>query len=126
MNCCTAPEALASSRRWRAAQRAGQHRVPIVALEVNDDEALQLAIIENVQRADLGEASCALARNRAERGNAPKRAYSPLSALTDRTVEMFCPMRQRTPAGSTSTKSRIPQGRSSGGSVFVSYLDAIP
>jgi hypothetical protein len=40
--------------------------------------------------------------------------------------EMCCPMRQRTPVGSTSTKSRIPQGRSSGGSVFVSYLDAIP
>ncbi len=56
----------------------------------------------------------------------PKRAYTPLSALTDRTVEMFCPMRQRTPVGSTSTKSRMPEGRSSGGSVFVSYLDAIP
>jgi ParB family chromosome partitioning protein len=46
-------EIIAGERRWRAAQRAGLHQVPIVALEVNDDEALQLAIIENVQRADL-------------------------------------------------------------------------
>ena len=46
-------EIIAGERRWRAAQRAGLHQVPIVPLEVNDDEALQLAIIENVQRADL-------------------------------------------------------------------------
>ena len=46
-------EIIAGERRWRAAQRAGLHQVPIVALEVNDSEALQLAIIENVQRADL-------------------------------------------------------------------------
>jgi ParB family transcriptional regulator, chromosome partitioning protein len=46
-------EIIAGERRWRAAQRAGLHQVPIVPLEVSDDEALQLAIIENVQRADL-------------------------------------------------------------------------
>jgi ParB family chromosome partitioning protein len=46
-------EIIAGERRWRAAQRAGLHVVPIVALDVNDDEALQLAIIENVQRSDL-------------------------------------------------------------------------
>jgi ParB family chromosome partitioning protein len=46
-------EIIAGERRWRAAQRAGLHVVPIVPLDVNDDEALQLAIIENVQRADL-------------------------------------------------------------------------
>src|ERR1700752_3344306 len=46
-------EIIAGERRWRAAQRAGLHQVPIVALDVNDAEALQLAIIENVQRADL-------------------------------------------------------------------------
>src|SRR5712691_7178074 len=46
-------EIIAGERRWRAAQRAGLHQVPIVVLDVNDDEALQLAIIENVQRADL-------------------------------------------------------------------------
>jgi len=46
-------EIIAGERRWRAAQRAGLHKVPIVPLDVSDDEALQLAIIENVQRADL-------------------------------------------------------------------------
>jgi ParB family transcriptional regulator, chromosome partitioning protein len=46
-------EIIAGERRWRAAQRAGLHQVPIVALEASDSEALELAIIENVQRADL-------------------------------------------------------------------------
>jgi ParB family chromosome partitioning protein len=46
-------EIVAGERRWRAAQRAGLHEVPIVTVEVSDAEALELAIIENVQRADL-------------------------------------------------------------------------
>ncbi len=46
-------EIVAGERRWRAAQRAGVHDVPVVIVEVSDGEALQLAIIENVQRADL-------------------------------------------------------------------------
>jgi ParB family transcriptional regulator, chromosome partitioning protein len=46
-------EIIAGERRWRAAQRAGTHDVPIVLLEVNDREALELAIVENVQRTDL-------------------------------------------------------------------------
>ena len=46
-------EIVAGERRWRAAQRAGLHDVPVVLLEVDDREALELAIIENVQRADL-------------------------------------------------------------------------
>jgi len=46
-------EIIAGERRWRAAQRAGLHDVPIVSVDVTDDEALQLAIIENVQRTDL-------------------------------------------------------------------------
>jgi len=46
-------EIIAGERRWRAAQRAGLHEVPIVALDVSDAEALELAIIENVQRTDL-------------------------------------------------------------------------
>jgi ParB family chromosome partitioning protein len=46
-------EIIAGERRWRAAQRAGMHEVPIVPLDVTDDEALQLAIVENVQRTDL-------------------------------------------------------------------------
>jgi ParB family chromosome partitioning protein len=46
-------EIIAGERRWRAAQRAGLHDIPIVPLEATDSEALELAIIENVQRADL-------------------------------------------------------------------------
>ena len=46
-------EIIAGDRRWRAAQRAGLHEVPIVVVEVGDREALELAIVENVQRADL-------------------------------------------------------------------------
>ena len=46
-------EIIAGERRWRAAQRANLHEVPIVVLDVSDGEALELAIIENVQRTDL-------------------------------------------------------------------------
>ena len=46
-------EIIAGERRWRAAQRAGLHEVPVVIIEASDEESLQLAIIENVQRADL-------------------------------------------------------------------------
>ena len=46
-------EIIAGERRWRAAQRANLHDVPVILLEINDKEALEIAIIENVQRADL-------------------------------------------------------------------------
>ena len=46
-------EIIAGERRWRAAQRAGLHDVPVTILDVSDREALELAIVENVQRADL-------------------------------------------------------------------------
>lgn len=46
-------EIIAGERRWRAAQRAGLHDVPVVIVEADDKQALELAIIENVQRADL-------------------------------------------------------------------------
>ena len=46
-------EIVAGERRWRAAQRAGQHDIPILVIEAGDREALEITIIENVQRADL-------------------------------------------------------------------------
>jgi len=46
-------EIVAGERRWRAAQRAGLHEVPIMVVVADDREALELAIIENVQRSDL-------------------------------------------------------------------------
>lgn len=46
-------EIVAGERRWRAAQIAKLHDVPVVVREMPDDQALEIAIIENVQRADL-------------------------------------------------------------------------
>jgi ParB family chromosome partitioning protein len=46
-------EIIAGERRWRAAQRAGLHDVPIAVIEANDAQSLEYAIIENVQRTDL-------------------------------------------------------------------------
>lgn len=46
-------EIVAGERRWRAAQKAGLHLVPVIVRDLDDREVLELAIIENVQRADL-------------------------------------------------------------------------
>ena len=46
-------EILAGERRWRAAQRAGLHEVPALLREMGDREALEVALVENVQRQDL-------------------------------------------------------------------------
>lgn len=46
-------EIIAGERRWRAAQKAKLHKVPVVIKDMTDSEALEVAIIENIQRADL-------------------------------------------------------------------------
>jgi ParB family chromosome partitioning protein len=46
-------EIVAGERRWRAAQMARLHEVPVLVRDLDDSEVLELAIIENVQRADL-------------------------------------------------------------------------
>lgn len=46
-------EIVAGERRWRASQLAGLHRVPVIIRDLSDKEVLELALIENVQRADL-------------------------------------------------------------------------
>jgi len=46
-------EIIAGERRWRAAQRAGLHEIPVLVVEAGDREALEISIVENVQRADL-------------------------------------------------------------------------
>lgn len=46
-------EIIAGERRWRAAQRVGKHDVPIIVLNAGEREALEIAIVENVQRTDL-------------------------------------------------------------------------
>jgi len=45
---------IAGERRWRAAQKAGLHEVPVVVQDVTESTALERALVENVQRADLG------------------------------------------------------------------------
>lgn len=57
-------ELIAGERRWRAAQRAGLDAVPVVVRDVSDQESLELAIIENVQRADLNPLEEALGYQR--------------------------------------------------------------
>ena len=46
-------EIVAGERRWRAAQRANLHEIPVLIIEANDRDALEIAIVENIQRADL-------------------------------------------------------------------------
>ena len=46
-------ELIAGERRWRAAQRAGLTKVPAVLKDVSDDQLLEIALIENIQREDL-------------------------------------------------------------------------
>ncbi len=46
-------EIIAGERRWRAAQRAGLHEVPVLIVSADDKQSLEFAIIENVQRSDL-------------------------------------------------------------------------
>lgn len=46
-------ELIAGERRWRAAKLAGLKEVPVVVRDATDEESLELAIIENIQRADL-------------------------------------------------------------------------
>jgi len=57
-------EIVAGERRWRAAQRAQLHNVPVVIRELTDEEAAEIALIENVQRVDLNpvEEAAAYAR----------------------------------------------------------------
>lgn len=54
-------EIVAGERRWRAAQRAQLHAVPVLIREFTDTEVLEIAIIENIQRAELNPVEEALA-----------------------------------------------------------------
>jgi ParB family chromosome partitioning protein len=57
-------EIIAGERRWRAAQRAALHEVPVLVRDVDDKASLELAIVENVQRADLNAVEEALGYQR--------------------------------------------------------------
>jgi ParB family transcriptional regulator, chromosome partitioning protein len=53
-------EIIAGERRWRAAQRAGLNEIPVIIRDVSDRTALEIAIVENVQRSDLNPVEEAL------------------------------------------------------------------
>ncbi len=55
---------IAGERRWRAAQRAGLHEVPVIVKELDDSSAFAVALIENIQRSDLNAIEEALAYER--------------------------------------------------------------
>ncbi|MEM9193566.1 MAG: ParB/RepB/Spo0J family partition protein [Myxococcota bacterium] len=57
-------EIIAGERRWRAAQRAGLHEVPIFVRELGDAEAFEAALVENIQREDLNPVEMARAFER--------------------------------------------------------------
>lgn len=52
---------IAGERRWRAAQKAGLHKIPVLIRDVSPAESLELALIENIQRKDLNPIEEALA-----------------------------------------------------------------
>ena len=52
-NAPNAYEIIAGERRWRAAQRASLHEVPVIVRDMTDKEALEIALVENLQRQDL-------------------------------------------------------------------------
>lgn len=57
-------EIIAGERRWRAAQRAGLHQVPVIIKDVPDEAAIAMALIENIQREDLNAMEEAFALHR--------------------------------------------------------------
>lgn len=57
-------EIIAGERRWRAAQLAGLHEVPVVTKEIHDKQAIALSLIENIQREDLNAIDVALGLER--------------------------------------------------------------
>jgi len=57
-------ELVAGERRWRAAQRVGMHEVPVIVSAFADSEALEIALVENLQREDLSPLEEAEAYNR--------------------------------------------------------------
>jgi ParB family transcriptional regulator, chromosome partitioning protein len=61
-------ELVAGERRWRAAQRVGMHEVPVIVRAFADSEALEIALVENLQREDLSPLEEAEAYNRLMEG----------------------------------------------------------
>jgi ParB family chromosome partitioning protein len=71
-------ELIAGERRWRAAQRAGLSKVPAVLKDVSDEQVLEIALIENIQREDL---------NPIEEARAYKKLIDTLGLTQDKVAE---------------------------------------
>ena len=56
-------EIIAGERRWRAAQKAGLQKVPVVVKSVSDDKIIEMALVENIQREDLNPIEIARSYN---------------------------------------------------------------
>jgi len=100
-------ELVAGERRWRAAQRAGLHEVPVIARPLADAEALEIALVENLQREDLSPLEEAEAYHRLvqEFGHTQARIAAAVGksrshvANTVRLLSLPAPVRQRLAAG---------------------------
>src|SRR6201999_3562496 len=55
---------IAGERRWLASQRAGKKTIPVIVREVSDEQAMEMTIVENLQRADLNPMEQARAYDR--------------------------------------------------------------
>ena len=58
---------IAGERRWRAAQKAGLYNVPVIIKDLNDNEILEIALIENMQREDLNPIEEAMGMSRLQK-----------------------------------------------------------
>ena len=128
-------EIIAGERRWRAAQRAGLHDVPIAVVEANDAQSLEFAIIENVQRADLNpieEASGYLALmddfNRTQDDVAQIVGKSrPHVANTIRLLKLTEPVKQMVRSGKISAgHARLLLGQPNAEAIAREIIDILP
>jgi ParB family transcriptional regulator, chromosome partitioning protein len=103
-------ELVAGERRWRAAQRLGLHEVPVIVRPIADSEALEIALVENLQREDLSplEEAEAYSRLMEEFGRSQARLAEAVGksrshvANTVRLLSLPAPVRRRLDEGELS------------------------
>ena len=103
-------ELVAGERRWRAAQRVGLHEVPVIVRALDDCEALEIALVENLQREELSplEEAAAYSRLTAEFGRTQASLAAAVGksrshvANSMRLLSLPAPVRQRLEEGELS------------------------
>ena len=115
-------ELVAGERRWRAAQRVGVHEVPVIIRRITDSEALEIALVENLQREDLSPLEEAEAysrlmgefgRTQASLADAVGKSRSHV-ANTMRLLSLPMPVRRRLDEGELSAGPRTGVAHGSG------------